>query len=80
MRKRPERPSNARDGGASSLPGTSRSGPFRFGAAKRVEREFGRADVLVNNAAFQLHAADIEDITEEHFTRRSKPTFTATFT
>ena len=40
---------------------------FCFGAAKRVEREFGRADVLVNNAAFQLHAADIEDITEEHF-------------
>ena len=40
---------------------------FCFGAAKRVEREFGRVDVLVNNAAFQLHAADIEDITEEHF-------------
>jgi NAD(P)-dependent dehydrogenase (short-subunit alcohol dehydrogenase family) len=29
--------------------------------------EFGRVDILVNNAAFQLHAADIEDITEEHF-------------
>jgi NAD(P)-dependent dehydrogenase (short-subunit alcohol dehydrogenase family) len=29
--------------------------------------EFGQVDILVNNAAFQLHAADIEDITEEHF-------------
>jgi NAD(P)-dependent dehydrogenase (short-subunit alcohol dehydrogenase family) len=33
---------------------------------KAVE-EFGRVDILVNNAAFQLHAKDIEDITEEHF-------------
>ena len=34
---------------------------------KRVAREYGRVDILVNNAAFQLHAADIEQITEEHF-------------
>lgn len=27
---------------------------------------FGRLDVLVNNAAFQMHAHSIEDITEEH--------------
>jgi NAD(P)-dependent dehydrogenase (short-subunit alcohol dehydrogenase family) len=27
--------------------------------------EFGKLDVLVNNAAFQLHAASIEDISEE---------------
>ena len=27
---------------------------------------FGRLDVLVNNAAFQMHAAALEDITEEH--------------
>jgi NAD(P)-dependent dehydrogenase (short-subunit alcohol dehydrogenase family) len=41
--------------------------PLCFSAAKRVQREFGRIDVLVNNAAFQLHAADIEEITEQHF-------------
>ncbi len=29
--------------------------------------EFGRVDILVNNAAFQLHAKSIEDITAEHF-------------
>jgi NAD(P)-dependent dehydrogenase (short-subunit alcohol dehydrogenase family) len=27
---------------------------------------FGRLDILVNNAAFQMHAHSIEDITEEH--------------
>lgn len=29
--------------------------------------EFGRLDVLVNNAAFQYHATEFEDITAEHF-------------
>ena len=28
---------------------------------------FGKLDILVNNAAFQLHAAAIEDITDERF-------------
>lgn len=40
---------------------------FCISAAKQVQRQFGRADVLVNNAAFQLHAAVIEQITEELF-------------
>ena len=30
-------------------------------------KAFGRLDVLVNNAAFQIHAAKFEDLTEEHF-------------
>ena len=30
-------------------------------------REFGRLDIFVNNAAFQLHAESIEDITDERF-------------
>jgi NAD(P)-dependent dehydrogenase (short-subunit alcohol dehydrogenase family) len=34
--------------------------------AKTVER-FGRLDILVNNAAFQLHARGLEDLSEEHF-------------
>ena len=34
---------------------------------KRVLDEFGKLDVLVNNAAFQYHASDIEDLTPEHF-------------
>ncbi|MEI9413378.1 SDR family oxidoreductase [Mesorhizobium sp. Cs1321R2N1] len=28
---------------------------------------FGRIDVLVNNAAFQIHSSDFGDLTEEHF-------------
>ena len=32
----------------------------------------GRLDVLVNNAAFQEHVLDFEDLTEEHFDRTLK--------
>ncbi|MBZ9708170.1 SDR family oxidoreductase [Mesorhizobium sp. ESP7-2] len=28
---------------------------------------FGRIDVLVNNAAFQIHSSDFSDLTEDHF-------------
>ena len=35
-------------------------------------KEFGGLDVLVNNAAFQLHVARFEDLTEEHFDRTLK--------
>ena len=34
---------------------------------ERVVDEFGRLDVLVNNAAFQYHAASLEELTPEHF-------------
>lgn len=33
----------------------------------RTVRELGGLDVLVNNAAFQLHVGRFEDLTEEHF-------------
>jgi NAD(P)-dependent dehydrogenase (short-subunit alcohol dehydrogenase family) len=36
-------------------------------AARRVARRFGGIDVLVNNAAFQLHADRLEDISDAHF-------------
>ncbi len=38
-------------------------------AVQRTVDELGGLDVLVNNAAFQLHAARLEDLSEEHFDR-----------
>lgn len=35
-------------------------------AVAQVLRQFGRLDVLVNNAAFQVHTARFEDLTDEH--------------
>jgi len=40
---------------------------FCFDAARRVANAFQKIDVLVNNAAFQLHVSRFEDLTEEHF-------------
>jgi NAD(P)-dependent dehydrogenase (short-subunit alcohol dehydrogenase family) len=40
---------------------------FCFEAVEKVVAELGGLDVLVNNAAFQVHAQDFEDLTEEHF-------------
>ena len=36
-------------------------------AVARTIETFGRLDVLVNKAAFQVHATRFEDLTEEHF-------------
>jgi len=36
-------------------------------AVEKTVKQFSRLDVLVNNAAFQVHTADIEDLTDEHF-------------
>jgi NAD(P)-dependent dehydrogenase (short-subunit alcohol dehydrogenase family) len=40
---------------------------FCFAAVGRVAKQFGKIDVLVNNAAFQMHVSRFEDLTEEHF-------------
>lgn len=38
-----------------------------FDAVEQVIATFGRVDILVNNAAFQLHVSRFEDLTEDHF-------------
>ncbi len=45
---------------------------FCFDAVKRALDEYGHLDILVNNAAFQEHVPQFEDLTEEHFDRTLK--------
>lgn len=46
------------------LPGDVGNARFCATAVRKAARAFGRLDVLVNNAAFQLHAKDISEITD----------------
>ena len=49
-----------------------RRSPTPLIAGRRWRRPFdelGQLDILVNNAAFQEHTDDIEDLTDEHFDR-----------
>ena len=47
------------------LPGDVSESSFCDAAVERTVREFGKLDVLVNNAAFQEHAERLEDISDE---------------
>jgi NAD(P)-dependent dehydrogenase (short-subunit alcohol dehydrogenase family) len=49
------------------ISGDVRDRKFCRDAVAKVVAEFGRLDVLVNNAAFQLHVPRFEDLSEEHF-------------
>lgn len=49
------------------IPGDVGDRKFCLQAVKRTVRELGGLDILVNNAAFQVHAGRLEDLTEDHF-------------
>jgi NAD(P)-dependent dehydrogenase (short-subunit alcohol dehydrogenase family) len=49
------------------IPGDVRGSDFCKDAVARTLREFGKLNILVNNAAFQMHVPRFEDLTEEHF-------------
>jgi NAD(P)-dependent dehydrogenase (short-subunit alcohol dehydrogenase family) len=49
------------------IAGDVRDRDFCFEAVEKAVAELGGLDVLVNNAAFQVHTHDFEDLTEEHF-------------
>lgn len=49
------------------LPGDVANPDFCNYAVKQTIKELGKLDVLVNNAAFQLHVSDIKFLSEEHF-------------
>ncbi|UZF92937.1 SDR family oxidoreductase [Bosea sp. NBC_00550] len=52
---------------AIAIKGDVRDPAFCRKATKEVVKRLGKLDILVNNAAFQVHAANFEDLTEEHF-------------
>ena len=49
-----------------AISGDVRDSRFCEEAVAKTIDEFGRLDVLVNNAAFQQHSETLEDITDEH--------------
>jgi NAD(P)-dependent dehydrogenase (short-subunit alcohol dehydrogenase family) len=48
------------------IPGDVKSVRFCEQAVAKTLKAFGKLDILVNNAAFQLHSEKLEDITDEH--------------
>ena len=49
------------------LPGDVKSSEFCRRAVARTVAEFGRLDILVNNAAYQRHQQSLEDLSEEQW-------------
>jgi NAD(P)-dependent dehydrogenase (short-subunit alcohol dehydrogenase family) len=54
------------------LPGDVADPAYAKAAVDKTLAAFGKLDVLVNNAAFQEHVDDFEQLTEEHFDRTLK--------
>jgi NAD(P)-dependent dehydrogenase (short-subunit alcohol dehydrogenase family) len=54
------------------IPGDVRDAEFCRQAVAQTVREFGKLDILVNNAAFQQHQKSLEDVSEEQFDRTFK--------
>ncbi len=49
------------------LKGDVRDSAFCDDAVRRTVDELGKLDILVNNAAFQVHTKEIVDLSDEHF-------------
>ena len=54
------------------IPGDVREPAFCREAVEQTVNEFGKLDILVNNAAFQQHQKSIEDLSGEQFDRTFK--------
>ena len=54
------------------IPGDVKDSAFCKEAVEKTVREFGRLDILVNNAAFQEHADSLADITDERLEETMK--------
>ncbi|MDK1491895.1 SDR family oxidoreductase [Sinorhizobium sp. 7-81] len=49
------------------IKGDVKDASFCQKAVEKTVMQLGRLDILVNNAAFQVHTHDIQDLTDEHF-------------
>lgn len=49
------------------MPGDVKDIAFCHDAVAKTLKQFGSVDILVNNAAFQEHAASIDDLSSDHF-------------
>ena len=54
------------------IPGDVSDRAFCFEAVQKVVETFGRLNILVNNAAFQLHTTTFEELSEAQFDRTLK--------
>jgi NAD(P)-dependent dehydrogenase (short-subunit alcohol dehydrogenase family) len=54
------------------IPGDVQKSAFCEKAVEKVAKQFGKLDILVNNAAFQQHQGSIEEITDEQLERTFK--------
>lgn len=54
------------------IPGDVSDFTFCQKVVEQTVNEFGKLDILVNNAAFQQHASSIEELSIEHFDRTMK--------
>jgi NAD(P)-dependent dehydrogenase (short-subunit alcohol dehydrogenase family) len=54
------------------IPGDVQKPSFCNRAAEKTVKEFGKLDILVNNAAFQQHQPDLDKITDEQWERTFK--------
>jgi NAD(P)-dependent dehydrogenase (short-subunit alcohol dehydrogenase family) len=62
-----------------TIPGDIQSETHCQEIVKRAVKEFGRVDILVNNAAFQMTRESLEEIPSEEFDRTFKTNVYATF-
>lgn len=61
------------------LPGDVRDKSYCQKAVQTAEKEFGKLDVLVNNAAFQMQRDSIEEVAEEELDRTFRTNVYGTF-
>jgi NAD(P)-dependent dehydrogenase (short-subunit alcohol dehydrogenase family) len=54
------------------IPGDVTNQKYCDKTVERTVKEFGKLDVLVNNAAFQVHTSQFEDLTTRHFNETIK--------